>query len=221
MPSRPPANGTLTGWRRRAHEIIDEADTPAGKAFNIGLIALIVVSVLIVMLASLVVPWARFLTVIRALRVLCVLRVLKLASYMAELEVLMRALRASRRKTLVFVYAVLTLVVIFGSTMYMIEGPENGFTSIPRRVYWAIVTLTTVGYGDISPQTSLGQAFAALVMILGYGIIAVPTGLVTAELTRVQSPRLTGRACPGCGGQVHLDDATFCLLCGVELGRRA
>ncbi len=274
----PSESGALRGWRRRAHEVIYEADTPAGKAFDVGLILLIVCSVVVVMFesmagvrarygallralewgitaiftveyvlrllcvarpgayarsffglvdlfailptyVSLVVPGARFLTVVRALRVLRVFRVLKLATYMKELDVLMRALRASRRKILVFVYSVLTMVVILGSTMYLIEGPNNGFTSIPRGIYWAIVTLTTVGYGDISPQTNLGQAFASVVMVLGYGIIAVPTGIVTAELTRQESPHTTGRACAGCGRQGHMDDALFCRFCGVALDR--
>ncbi|MCH8961110.1 MAG: ion transporter, partial [Bacteroidetes bacterium] len=134
---------------------------------------------------SVLFPGAQFLLVIRLLRILRVFRVLKLVQYLSAADILMEALRASRRKIVVFLVALLTLVVILGSLMYLIEGAENGFTSIPRSIYWAIVTLTTVGYGDISPQTGLGQALAAVVMIMGYGIIAVPTGIVTAEMTRI------------------------------------
>ena len=123
---------------------------------------------------SVLVPGAQALLVIRTLRILRVFRVLKLAEYVSESEVLMRALYASRRKIAVFMFAVFTLVVIFGSLMYLIEGPENGFTSIPRGLYWAVVTMTTVGYGDISPQTNVGQAIAAFIMILGYGSSRCP-----------------------------------------------
>ena len=172
-------------------------------------------------------PGAQFLLVIRLLRILRVFRVLKLVKYLSAADVLMEALRASRRKIVVFVVALLTLVVILGSLMYLIEGAENGFTSIPRSIYWAIVTLTTVGYGDISPQTSLGQALAAVVMIMGYGIIAVPTGIVTAEMTRIglgtgERPRSVDdgtRAliCPRCYAGDHDDDAAFCKHCGTQL----
>jgi voltage-gated potassium channel len=133
---------------------------------------------------SLLVPGAQYLLIIRLLRVLRIFRVLKLAAYLSESTVLAQALRASRRKIEIFIFTVLTLVVILGSIMYLVEGEENGFTSIPRSIYWAIVTLTTVGYGDISPQTDLGQTLAAFIMIIGYAIIAVPTGIVTAEITR-------------------------------------
>ena len=149
---------------------------------------------------------------------------LKLVQYLSEADILIRALRASRRKITIFVFAVLTLVVILGSLMYLIEGAENGFTSIPRSVYWAIVTLTTVGYGGISPQTDLGQALASVVMIIGYGIIAVPTGIVTAEITRVGMERKPSvedgtRAliCPRCYAGDHDDDAAFCKKCGAQL----
>jgi voltage-gated potassium channel len=129
----------------------------------------------------------------------------------------MRALWASRRKIQVFVFAVFTLVVIFGAIMYLVEGPRNGFTSIPRSLYWAVVTMTTVGYGDISPRTDLGQAIAAVIMILGYGIIAVPTGIVSAELVRPSWRRAL--ACAGCGATEHQEDATFCRRCGGALAR--
>jgi voltage-gated potassium channel len=167
---------------------------------------------------SLVLPGGHYLLVIRVLRLLRIFRVLKLAQYLGEANQLLNALRASRRKILVFVFAVLTIVVICGSIMYVIEGGENGFTSIPRSVYWAVVTLTTVGYGDISPHTELGQAVAAVIMILGYGIIAVPTGIVTAELT---NPRHRGgvstRACRSCGSEGHMPEAKFCFSCGEQL----
>ncbi len=167
---------------------------------------------------SLVFPGAQTLVVIRSLRVLRIFRVLKLAQYLREMEELGTALRASGRKIVVFVLAVVTLVVIFGALMYLIEGDTNGFTSIPRGMYWAVVTLTTVGYGDISPQTNLGQAIAAVIMILGYGIIAVPTGIVTAELAIVSHKSgVSGQSCPECGGEGHDLDALYCKLCGAKM----
>ncbi|MCZ6596863.1 MAG: potassium channel family protein, partial [Planctomycetota bacterium] len=111
----------------------------------------------------------------------------------------------------------LTLVVILGSLMYLIEGPEHGFTSIPRGVYWAIVTLTTVGYGDISPQTGAGQTLAAVIMIMGYGIIAVPTGIVTVEMSRAVREGVSGQACPSCSAEGHDPDAVHCKFCGAKL----
>jgi len=165
---------------------------------------------------SVLIPGAQALQVIRTLRILRVFRVLKLAHYVAESETLVRALYASRRKIAVFMFAVLTLVIIFGSLMYLVEGPEHGFTSIPRGVYWAVVTMTTVGYGDISPQTSLGQTIATLIMILGYGIIAVPTGIVTAQLAYAPEG-VSGQSCPSCGAGGHKLDASFCRKCGARL----
>lgn len=132
---------------------------------------------------SLMVPGSQYMIVIRVLRVLRVFRVFKLAPYIGEAGILIQALLATRRKIAIFLMTILTLVIIFGSAMYLIEGSENGFTSIPRSIYWAIVTMTTVGYGDISPRTNLGQAVASFIMIMGYAIIAVPTGIVTAELS--------------------------------------
>ena len=129
----------------------------------------------------------------------------------------MQALRASRRKIIVFLFAVLTLVVAVGAVMYLIEGEANGFTSIPRSVYWAVVTLTTVGYGDISPQTNLGQAVAALVMILGFSIIAVPTGIVTAELSQAVGRQVSTQACRECSAEGHDTDAVHCKACGAKL----
>jgi len=264
-----------TGWRARAHEIVFESDTPAGKAFDVALIACIVLSIVVVMLESVreireahgtllraaewvltilftieyalrlatvrnpgryarsffglvdlfsilptylsaLVPGAQALLAIRTLRILRVFRVFKLANYVNESEDLMRALHASRRKIAVFLFTVFTLVVIFGSLMYLVEGPERGFTSIPRGLYWAVVTMTTVGYGDIVPQTGVGQTIAAFIMVLGYGIIAVPTGIVTAQMTAGNRP-VSGQACPGCGGGGHRHDAIFCRFCATKL----
>jgi len=167
---------------------------------------------------SLVIPGGQALLSVRALRLLRVFRVLKLGQYVSEAALLMRAMRQSRQKIAVFVLAVLTLVVIFGSLMYLIEGRENGFTSIPRSVYWAIVTLTTVGYGDIAPRTNLGQALAAVIMIMGYAIIAVPTGIVTVELGQAVRRARAERACPSCGLTDHDADARCCKSCGASLG---
>jgi len=262
-------------WRDTLHEIIFEAETPAGKWFDILLIVSICASVLAVMLDSVsgisihygslltgfewfftivftieyilrlicvdrprlyatsffgivdllaiiptyisfLIPGSEYLLVIRILRILRIFRVLKLVQYMGEAILLMRALRASGRKIIVFLFAVLTLVIIFGSIMYLLEGAENGFTSIPRSIYWAIVTLTTVGYGDISPQTNIGQVLAACIMILGYSIIAVPTGIVTVELSQLSSKKVT-QSCKNCSAEGHDEDADFCKYCGVEL----
>jgi len=163
--------------------------------------------------ASLILPGAEYLIVLRALRVLRVFRVLKLVEYLREARVIMRALKASSAKVQVFLLAVTILVVIFGSLMYLIEGPTHGFTSIPRSVYWAVVTLSTVGYGDITPQTPFGQALASVLMITGYGIIAVPTGIVTVEMTRSYL-HTSQRSCPNCTAEGHAEDAAFCRRCG-------
>ena len=165
---------------------------------------------------SLFIPGSEYLLVVRILRILRIFRVLKLVQYMSEALVLMKALRASGRKITVFLFTVLTLVIILGSLMYLIEGAENGFTSIPRSVYWAIVTLTTVGYGDISPQTNIGQILAAFIMILGYSIIAVPTGIVTVELSQFSRKKAT-RSCRTCSAEGHDNDAVFCKYCGAKL----
>lgn len=265
-------------WRHRAHEIIFEADTPLGKAFDVVLLVLILASVLAVMLESVssirvhygrelyiaewvftilftieyvlrlasvkkplsyaksmfgivdllailptylsfLVPGAQSLLVIRSLRLLRVFRILKLGRYVDESHVLVTALRASRQKIIVFLTAVVTLVLLVGAAMYLIEGAESGFTSIPQSVYWAIVTMTTVGYGDVAPQTVIGKILASIVMILGYGIIAVPTGIVTAELTRVKPTRdlMSTRCCPSCAAEGHDTNATFCKFCGHKL----
>lgn len=171
---------------------------------------------------DLLLPGAHYLALLRVLRVLRIFRVLKLAKYIGEANVLMHALRSSARKIAVFLFTVVVLVLILGSMMYMIEGAEHGFTSIPKSVYWAIVTLTTVGYGDISPATPLGQFFASIIMITGYGIIAVPTAIVTAEMTNTSRDPIAEREsedpiCPACGWQDHDHDAAYCKVCGDRL----
>ncbi|MEN8136683.1 MAG: ion transporter [Thermodesulfobacteriota bacterium] len=166
---------------------------------------------------SLILPGTRFLLVIRVLRVLRVFRIMKLAHYIGEANLLVQSLRASRRKITVFLFAVLTLMIIFGSLIYIIEGEANGFTSIPRSIYWAIVTMTTVGYGDISPKTNLGQALASLVMIVGYCIIAVPTGIISAEISQRTNKKICNRPCPGCGSCDHNPAAEYCQYCGERL----
>ena len=159
--------------------------------------------------------------VIRTVRILRVFRVLKLASYVRESEVLMRALVASRHKIEVFLFAVLTLVVVFGSLMYLIEGPTNpGFRSIPDSMYWAVTTMTTVGYGDITPATPFGRALATMIMIMGYGIIAVPTGIVTMELNEASRRAANTKTCPNCAAEGHSREATYCWRCGHHLFRQ-
>jgi voltage-gated potassium channel len=166
---------------------------------------------------SLFVGGLQTLLVIRVLRLLRLFRVLKMVHYVAEAQVLITALRASRPKITVFLGAVLAVTTIMGALMYLVEGPKAGFTSIPKGMYWAIVTLTTVGFGDITPRTPLGQALASLLMILGYGVIAVPTGIVSVELARAtNTPSLT-QACPVCGREGHDSDAAFCKYCGGHL----
>src|SRR5687768_4538477 len=270
--ARPPSGG----WRGRLHEIIFEADTRAGRAFDVTLIGLILLSVLAVMLESiggvrarygealyaaewaftllftveyvlrlasvrqplryatsffgvvdllaiiptylsLLVAGSHYLLVVRILRLLRIFRVLKLAEHLTEADVLMRALRASRRKISVFLLTVVTMVVVIGTLLYVIEGEEHGFTSIPVGIYWAVVTLTTVGYGDISPKTPVGQTLAAVVMIIGYGIIAVPTGIVTVEIAQAVRKPVSTQACPDCSSQGHDVDAAYCKYCGAQL----
>ena len=168
---------------------------------------------------SLLVPGGQFLAVVRVLRVMRVFRVLKLARFVGEASALAAALRSARYKISVFVVGVLTVVIVVGALMYVVEGPAAGFTSIPKGVYWAIVTLTTVGFGDITPLTPLGQALASFVMILGYGVIAVPTGIVTAELTaQPRGGTAPGRACPSCGQPEPEGGAAYCRWCGTPLG---
>lgn len=159
----------------------------------------------------------QYLLVVRVLRLLRVFRVLRLTSYMHQAGFLVAAFRTSIQKIIVFFVSLLLLVTIFGSVLYIIEGAQNGFTSIPRAIYWAVVTLTTVGYGDISPKTPLGQAIASMVMMTGYAIIAVPTGVFTAELSRAMRPQLSPVSCSSCGKFGHAMHAKFCDRCGHGL----
>ncbi len=163
---------------------------------------------------------SQYFTAFRALRLLRVFRILKLARFVGESNNLIKSLKASRTKILVFVFFVLVVSVLLGTLMYLIEGPEHGFNSIPHSVYWTIVTLTTVGYGDISPETPLGQLIATLIMIIGYGIIAVPTGIVSAEYASSKNKEQeidAGRSCPNCSAEIHRADAHYCRKCGYDL----
>lgn len=166
---------------------------------------------------SLIISGSQYLLVIRILRMLRVFRVLKLTRFMRASHVLTLSLRQSRFKIIVFFEVLLTTVVIMGSLMYIIEGPENGFTSIPVSIYWAIVTLTTVGFGDITPNTALGQFFASLIMILGYSIIAVPTGIISAEIVKAGNVTFVEKKCTNCTSDLHDSDALFCKYCGKSL----
>jgi voltage-gated potassium channel len=163
---------------------------------------------------------SQYITAFRALRLLRVFRILKLVRFVGESNNLLRALSASRTKIFVFVFFVLIISVLLGTIMYLVEGPQHGFNSIPHSVYWTIVTLTTVGYGDISPETGLGQIIATLIMIIGYGIIAVPTGIVSAEYTSKKKDAADydeGRACQNCGADIHRKDSVYCRKCGQNL----
>ena len=262
-------------WRKRIHEVIFEADTPAGKLFDVLLLIAIVLSVIVVMLESvpkyqeahkdlfyytewiftllfsleyvfriisIAKPWryifsfygvvdllsilptyigifitgTHSLMVIRTLRLMRIFRVLKLEKYVSEATVLRKSLISSRNKIVVFLFAVVALVIIMGTLMYMVEPREAGFTSIPRSIYWAIITLTKVGYGDIAPVTPMGQFIASIVMILGYAIIAVPTGIVTQEMIR-NAKKTNTQSCPNCSAEGHDDDASHCKYCGSKL----
>lgn len=264
------------GWRNSVHGIIFEADTPAGKAFDIILIATILASVATVVLDSvesvnseyhevfyilewvftilftieyilrlltLRSPWRYVLSfygiidllaviptylgllltgssamiILRAVRLLRIFRVLKLVRYLGAERHLLAAFRASIPKITVFLVAVSCIVLISGTVMYRIEGKESGFTSIPVGIYWAVVTLTTVGYGDIAPSTPLGQFISIIIMITGYGIIAVPTGIVTAEITRISLDKPNTRTCHNCGREGHDSDAIYCKHCGDKI----
>lgn len=165
---------------------------------------------------DLLVPGTHFLIVFRIMRVIRIFRVLKLVQYLGELQILISAFRSARRKATVFLVILLTLVTALGAVMYLVEGEENGFTSIPRSIYWAIVTLTTVGYGDLSPTTDLGQTLAAISMIVGYAIIAVPAGIATVEITNAVKKANT-QSCPECSEEGHDNDAVYCKYCGEKL----
>ncbi|MEM7657343.1 MAG: ion transporter [Bacteroidota bacterium] len=267
----------MSPLQNRIHEIIFEAETPAGKTFDVALLVLIALSVVVVALEtvqgqpdalyrlyyylewgltilftleyllriytiksswkyissfygivdllsilptylSLFVAGSQYLLTIRALRFLRVFRIMKLGSYLAESHILISAIQASRLKITVFLGTVLTVVVIIGSAMYLIEsGADSGFTSIPKSIYWAIVTITTVGYGDIAPATPLGQFLSAILMIMGYGVIAVPTGIVSVEIAQAtEKAKNSGNtiSCPNCAKEGHDQDATYCKFCG-------
>lgn len=166
---------------------------------------------------SLIIAGSQYLLVIRVLRLLRVFRVFKIRPLLAQAEILTRALKASQNKIAVFLFTVLTMIVVIGAIMYVIEGPVNGFTSIPTSMYWAIVTMTTVGYGDISPQTPIGQMLASIVMIIGYSIIAVPTGIVTVEIAEASRKSITTQVCPECLKEGHDKDAVYCKYCSAKL----
>ncbi|HEX8270888.1 MAG TPA: ion transporter [Flavobacterium sp.] len=162
-------------------------------------------------------PGWHFLLALRAIRLLRIFRILKLAHFIGASNQLKAALSKSRTKIAVFLFTVVVLCIIFGTLMFMIEGPENGFTNIPVSIYWTIVTLTTVGFGDITPQTPLGQFLSMIIMIMGYGIIAVPTGLVTAEIMSKSTVHVNTQSCSNCSADSHQDDAKFCYNCGYKL----
>jgi len=269
----------LKNWKEKVHEVIYEADTPAGKLFDVILLLVILLSILLVMLESIesigtkyayildVAEWvitilfsieylARIISVkkpktyvfsfygiidllstipkyislfvlgthslvaIRALRLLRVFRILKLTRFIGESANFGKALKRSRAKIAVFISFVIVLCIILGTVMYLVESnEESGFTSIPRSVYWAIVTLTTVGYGDIAPITALGQFIASLIMILGYGIIAIPTGIVTSEMSKSEKELIPNNTqnCANCNEDYHQDNAEFCHKCGNKI----
>ncbi|MEM7200460.1 MAG: ion transporter [Planctomycetota bacterium] len=268
-----------TSLRERLYVIIFEADTPAGKAFDVALLVAIVGSVLAVVLESvpgiaerygallrvlewtftvlftaeyllrvmcvgrpgryvfsffglvdllavmptylsLFLPGSQSLAVVRVMRLVRVFRVLKLARFLGEATHLGASLRSSVPKITVFLVVVVSLVVVVGALLHFIEGAEHGFTSIPRGIYWAIVTITTVGYGDVSPQTPLGQIIASVLMICGYAIIAVPTGIVAAEIAHHPKPNPTTRVCRECLCEGHEATAGYCKACGAALRPR-
>ncbi len=273
-----PPEAARAPWRHRLHTIIFEADTPAGRTFDIALIIAIVMSIVLVIVetvtkrqtplgramfmaewiltilftieyvarliavrrpaayarslfgivdllailpayASIVFAGGQYFLVLRALRLLRIFRIFKLAHFLSGAQVLTVAIRAARYKIAVFLFTVVTLVIIVGALMYVIEGGTNGFTSIPASMYWAVVTLTTVGYGDVAPVSTLGRFVASLVMILGYGIIAVPTGIVTTELINAarRPEEISGQACPSCSAEGHPVGARYCFGCGSAL----
>lgn len=173
------------------------------------------------MYLSFFIPGSRVLTVVRALRLLRLFGILNLVPYIGQESHLKLAIKASRTKIIVFVYFIIVVSILLGALMYVIEGKDSGFTSIPKSIYWCIVTLTTVGYGDIAPQSTLGQMIASLIMIMGYGIIAVPTGIVTAEFSNIKRNRLDAkkrRNCSACTTTIYDEDANYCYNCGQKLG---
>lgn len=266
------------GWKAKLHEVIYEADTPAGKFFDVALLVVITISIALVMLESVgslhtkyywhfyIAEWVitiifsleyilriiaikkpknyifsfygivdllstlptylaflfggtNLLFAVRVLRLLRVFRILKITRYIGESNRLLLALKNSRPKIIVFLFAVLIICIIMGTVMHLVEGEEGGFDNIPLSIYWCIVTLTTVGFGDIHPITPVGRFIASFIMIVGYGIIAVPTGIVTSEMSRQEKDDTSTntQACPNCNETKHLDDAEFCHNCGKSL----
>ncbi len=266
-------------WRFKLHEVIYESNTPAGKAFDVGLLIAIFSSIIVVMLDSVqsihlkygklfnIAEWifaalftveyilrlvsirkpikyvfsplgiidlvallpsylsiffigAQSLLVFRALRLLRVFRIFKLGHFLTEINFLTTALKNSVRKISIFLLTVLTITIILGSIMYLVEKRENGFSNIPESIYWAIVTITTVGYGDISPITPLGKFVASVVMLIGYAIIAVPTGIITHDIAlAARQKKELPESCPSCSREGHDSDALFCKYCGSSLFR--
>ncbi len=271
------AHRQQTAWRKKLYEVIYEADTRAGKIFDISLLIAILLSLAVVawesipgldntlhdalyyaewvltvlfsleyvarLLAvrqpiryatsfygiidlmavlptylSILFPGLQYMMVWRSLRLLRIFRVLKLVPFLNEAGVLVNALVQSRRKILIFFTSLVIYVLIFGTLMYVVEGPENGFTSIPVGIYWAVVTMTTTGFGDVVPHTALGQTLASLVMLVGYSIIAVPTGIVSVEIARaMRTESAPTRICPSCLKEGHDEDAVYCKFCGSAL----
>lgn len=191
--------------------------SPRKKKYIFSFYGLIDLISIIPTYLSLILVGSQFLIIIRILRLLRVFRILKLVRFTSASLYLLHALRHSREKIIVFFGSVLILVTIIGTIMYLIEGPESGFNSIPTGIYWAIVTITTVGYGDISPTTPFGQFLASLLMLVGYAIIAVPTGIITSEMSRTQHDQAMTKKCTSCGKSNHNKDAAYCDRCGAEL----
>lgn len=193
--------------------------TPQPKRYARSFFGLVDLVSILPSYLALFIPGGQYLLIVRSLRILRIFRILKLTQYVGEAHLLMRSVISARYKVLVFLFFILTVVSIFGSFMYLVEGPEHGFTSIPTSVYWAIVTVTTVGYGDIAPQTPLGQAIASLMVIIGYSIIAIPTGIFTAELSKQikHDFKSTGPECQACGHANKEPQAVYCSECGAKL----
>ena len=278
-----PESDDRPGWRQRLYEIIFEADTPAGKLFDVSLLIAILISITVISLESvydirhkwddelrlaggvftvlftveyilrllcvrrplryafsffgivdllailpaylaILIGGSHYLAMIRALRLLRVFHVFKMGPYVAETQVLVAAIRATKAKIVVFLLVVLTAVLVLGTTIYVVENPhpdkidpENEFTNIPRSVYWAVVTVTTVGYGDIAPRTVAGQVLAAAAMILGYSMIIVPVAIFSVEVIQTRRGEVSTRTCPSCIREGHDTDAKFCKYCGAGL----
>ena len=191
--------------------------SPQPKAYATSFYGIVDLIAILPSYLELLFPGAHYMLMVRVLRVLRIFRILKLIRYYREANVLLRAVVQARRKILVFFFSVSILISLFGALMFMIEGPEHGFTSIPRGIYWAIVTITTVGYGDITPQSPWGQAVASLTMLTGYSILAVPTGIVTAELANEMQREKLAIHCPNCEKPGHDADAKYCRYCGSRL----